>query len=336
MSLLTRNLRAFFHGWLMPALEQLAKAEVKLVAIAICTLAISIPGWLLLSLRTAELDFDIEVYACKPTLGAAMQRWVEGQQKAGVIATLSPFPGKDVTAEATRYHIHYAGPGVALFKFRGDPLPGAFVDHCHLSYYKPTPEVAEAPAVADVLVMVLPMYAAIALLVPWSLRARRESLVPSISFRQGLRSVPPWCLPLGIATCAASLLAVWFFSIDLLAFRDVTVLQSVPWLGSVLAIVAAPLFEELLFRRWLLEGFLREGLPIFGSLVVSLNFALPHMARFEFSAGFVSALGVFFAISLVLCWVYARTRNVFACMAVHCIHNASALVAGWLAAPPSP
>ncbi len=330
MSLLTRKVRDFFQDWLAPAFEQLVKAEIKLVAIAICTLAISIPGSFFLSLQAGEVDADAEVYACRPTLGDAMQHWVEEQRKAGVVATLSPFPGRDVSAQAARYHIHYVASGFALLKLNAGPLPEPLVGSCKLSSYKSTSTLAKASAAADVLVMTLPMYMAIALLVPWSLRARRESLMRGMSFRQGLRAVPWWCMPLGVATCAASLFTVWVFSIDVLAFRDVSIWKSVPWLGTGLVTIAAPVFEELLFRRWLLESFLREGLPVFGSIVVSVNFALLHMSRFEFSASFFSALGVFFAISLALCWVYARTRNVFACMVVHCAHNVSALIAGLL------
>ena len=69
---------------------------------------------------------------------------------------------------------------------------------------------------------------------------------------------------------------------------------------------------------------------MFGSIIVSINFALPHLSRFAISVPFFATAGLFFAVSLVLCRVYARTRNVFACMAVHCAHNASALIAGLL------
>lgn len=330
MPQLIRTFRDFCSDWLAPAFEQLAKAEIKLVAITVCTIAVSMPGSFFLSLQAGVVDVDAEVYACKPTLGPAMQHWAAEQQKAGVVATLSPFPGANASPDATRYHIHYVASGLALLRVSTGPLPEAFVGNCSLSGYNSTSKLADASPAIDVLIVTAPMYLAIALLVPWSLRTRRESLVPGVSFRQGLRSVPRWCLPLGVATCAGSLFAVWLFSIDVLGFRDVSLWQSVPWLGGLLAIVAAPVFEELLFRRWLLESFLREGLPIFGSIVVSVNFALPHMARFEFSTNFFSALSVFFAISLVLSWVYARTRNVFACMAVHCAHNASALIAGFL------
>ena len=331
MPQLIRKFRAFCSDYLAPAFEQFVKAEIKLVAIAVCTLAISIPGSIFLALQAGEVDVDAEVYACKPTLGPAMQHWVEEEGRTGIVATLSPFPGADVSPEATRYHIHYDAAGLALLRLRTGPLlPEAFVGNCRLSSYYSTSKPADAAPAIDVLIVTAPMYLAIALLVPWSLRARRESLMPGMSFRQGLRSVPWWCLPLGIASCAASLFAVWIFSIDVHGFRDVSLWESVPWLGAVVAIVAAPVFEELLFRRWLLEGFLREGQPVFGSIVVSVNFALPHMTRFEVSTSFFSALSVFFAISLVLCWVYVRTRNVVAGMAVHCAHNASALLAGFL------
>jgi len=316
---------------LVSALEQLAKAEVKLVAVFLVGCTLLLPLLAFSALQRDEMDATADVYDCNATLNGALQRWTDAERRAGVEATVMPVTDATTPTGIQRYQVHYVATNLTLFRLSLGPLPEPLAGNCRLSSYG----VVRRPSWANLddastLGGMLTGYAAIALLVPLSLCARRESLIVGKPLREGLRVVPLWCLPLGVATWASMSLLVQIFTIDMQGVRDVGVLEASPWIAVAVGLFAAPVFEELLFRRWLLDGFLRANLPVFGSVVVSINFALLHLSRYELSATFFSTFGLFFGISLVLCWVYARTRNVFAGMAVHCAHNASALMAGFM------
>ena len=84
-------------------------------------------------------------------------------------------------------------------------------------------------------------------------------------------------------------------------------------------VIAAPVFEELLFRGIILEGLLNNYSPFKAILVSSLLFGLVHLNPWQFIAGLV--LGLFMG------WVYYHTRSVLSTIIIH----ASANGAGYLA-----
>jgi uncharacterized protein len=84
------------------------------------------------------------------------------------------------------------------------------------------------------------------------------------------------------------------------------------------AAIAAPLFEEFLFRGFLLPSFTRY-IPVWGSILLSaLIFAIAHLS--------LSEILPLFSLGIVLGIVYTRSRNLLAPMLLHSIWNASTLL----------
>lgn len=86
-----------------------------------------------------------------------------------------------------------------------------------------------------------------------------------------------------------------------------------------------PMFgEELLYRGLLLGSLMRGGMgAVTASAVTSTLFGLRHCAQLLFlwpDYPVVAGVAYFvwaFAISLLLCWVFVRTRSLWMCMAAH-------------------
>jgi uncharacterized protein len=84
------------------------------------------------------------------------------------------------------------------------------------------------------------------------------------------------------------------------------------------AAIAAPLFEEFLFRGFLLPSFTRY-IPVWGSILLSaLIFAIAHLS--------LSEILPLFSLGIVLGIVYTRSRNLLAPMLLHSLWNASTLL----------
>ena len=88
--------------------------------------------------------------------------------------------------------------------------------------------------------------------------------------------------------------------------------------ATVLAVVLAPVVEELVFRG-LLFGWLRERWgPVAGAVISSLAFAGIHAS--------LTALVALFLVALLLCAIYERTRSLYPCMLYHAMLNGQTLL----------
>jgi membrane protease YdiL (CAAX protease family) len=86
----------------------------------------------------------------------------------------------------------------------------------------------------------------------------------------------------------------------------------------ITAAIAAPLFEELLFRGLLLPS-LTSAVPVWGAIALSsVIFAIAHLSLSEVLP--LTTLG------LVLGFVYARSRNLLSSMLLHSLWNTSTLI----------
>jgi len=97
---------------------------------------------------------------------------------------------------------------------------------------------------------------------------------------------------------------------------------------ALFAVVLAPLYEELLFRRVLFGRLWQAGWPVLGLVLSSLVFALVHelpglngkpMSSTVFLILVYAGMGGIFA------WVYRRTGTLWAPIAAHILNNAIAL-----------
>jgi membrane protease YdiL (CAAX protease family) len=83
---------------------------------------------------------------------------------------------------------------------------------------------------------------------------------------------------------------------------------------SILSIVVAPaIFEELLFRGIILNGFLRIYKTRNAILLSALLFGLIHLNVSQFFGGFTAGL--------LLGWVYTKTGSIIYCVIMHAFNN---------------
>lgn len=87
---------------------------------------------------------------------------------------------------------------------------------------------------------------------------------------------------------------------------------------AVIAILGAPLAEELLFRGFLQTALARSRIGFLGaSLVTTTLWALVHLQYSWLGMGWIFALGLMF------CWVLWRTGNLWSTIILHALYNAS-------------
>lgn len=85
-------------------------------------------------------------------------------------------------------------------------------------------------------------------------------------------------------------------------------------------VIAAPVFEELLFRGIILDGFLKQYSVRKSILWSSFFFGLFHLNPWQFVTAMI--LGSFIG------WVYHRTRSLLPCMAIHAFANGTSFTMG--------
>jgi membrane protease YdiL (CAAX protease family) len=87
----------------------------------------------------------------------------------------------------------------------------------------------------------------------------------------------------------------------------------------IVAVVMAPLFEEVVFRGFLFRGFANSWGWVWGAVVSSVIFGIAHLQLDVFVP--LAVLG------FALAWVYRRTGSLWTCIAMHAVFNAVAVLA---------
>jgi uncharacterized protein len=95
-------------------------------------------------------------------------------------------------------------------------------------------------------------------------------------------------------------------------------MKSQPYTFFLMAVVAAPLLEEVLFRGIILDGYLKNYKPLHGILISAFLFGLIHGNLIQGMGAF--ALGVLFG------WIYWKTKSLVTCVVLHAINNLIAFV----------
>lgn len=159
--------------------------------------------------------------------------------------------------------------------------------------------------------------------------------LPLVRFLAGRRDPEPWRL-LGITRSGARSILVW--SIALAAFvamSDALTLAlgrplvpefmvnaystSDPALLLVALVVAAPLFEEVFFRGFLLGALQSSGVSVVAAALVSaLAWALIHIQYDAYGLATIFAMGLLFAAARV------KTGSILPCVIMHALANATA------------
>jgi uncharacterized protein len=95
-----------------------------------------------------------------------------------------------------------------------------------------------------------------------------------------------------------------------------------PWIVAVGLVVVAPIGEELFFRGVVFNAWLRERGVRFAYIGSALLFSVIHLS--------VVTLLPIFALGLALAWVYRRTGNLLAPIAMHAMVNGISTALGLL------
>ncbi|WP_414496251.1 lysostaphin resistance A-like protein [Stenotrophomonas maltophilia] len=96
------------------------------------------------------------------------------------------------------------------------------------------------------------------------------------------------------------------------------------------AVVLAPAYEELLFRRVLFGRLWKAGRPWLGIVLSSLAFALVHEVpglSKNSLLGMAQLWLVYGGMGAAFCWLYQRTGTLWAAITAHALNNAVALAA---------
>lgn len=96
-----------------------------------------------------------------------------------------------------------------------------------------------------------------------------------------------------------------------------------PWLAVVAIVILAPVAEEVFFRGVVFNAWLREGGPRYAFIGSSLLFMVLHLS--------VAAAVPIFLLGLALAWIYRRTGNLLAPIAMHATVNGISVVLALLA-----
>lgn len=103
-----------------------------------------------------------------------------------------------------------------------------------------------------------------------------------------------------------------------------------PWLAIGFAVVIAPAYEELLFRRVLFGRLLAAGKPWLGIVLSSVAFALLHEIPGLSGNGVLAICQlwlVYGTMGAAFAWLYWRTGSLWAAIFAHGLNNAIALAA---------
>jgi membrane protease YdiL (CAAX protease family) len=94
------------------------------------------------------------------------------------------------------------------------------------------------------------------------------------------------------------------------------------------AVIAAPVYEEVLFRRVLFGRLWRDGWPVLGAVLSGLLFAFMHEPPLVGDKSLAAQLPlwlVYTGMGIAFAWVYRRTGSLGAAIAAHGLNNAFAI-----------
>ncbi|MFL0247230.1 CPBP family intramembrane glutamic endopeptidase [Candidatus Clostridium stratigraminis] len=88
------------------------------------------------------------------------------------------------------------------------------------------------------------------------------------------------------------------------------------------AVIIAPIFEEILMRGLILEGFLNKYKPVTAIIASAFIFGLIHLNIPQF-------INAFF-LGLILALIYYKTRSLILCICAHILNNSIAIFSAYM------
>lgn len=112
-----------------------------------------------------------------------------------------------------------------------------------------------------------------------------------------------------------SFYSLYFLSISFIFLNDNLLNYSnLSGFEIVKALLLYPIFEELIFRKYLLVSLTKTNSEIKAILILSLGFTLIHFMT-------NSSLLYVFLLSMFFSWVYLKTRNIYLTIILHVLNN---------------
>jgi len=194
-------------------------------------------------------------------------------------------------------------------------------------------QLGQPGALAQILMALVATGGAALILYFWR---RRASAGEHAASRQALRQPSTW----GWTLAVAALVIVGSNGIAFLARQSgiepvptnldlmTRAVDRFPWFLALFAIVLAPAYEELLFRRVLFGRLWEAGRPALGILLSSLAFALVHEIPGTSANGPLEIAQlwlIYGGMGAAFCWLYQRTGTLWAPVLAHALNNAVAL-----------
>lgn len=193
--------------------------------------------------------------------------------------------------------------------------------------------LAQPGALAQIVIALFSMGSTALLLYFWR---RPASALERQHSRQAVRRAGTWIAVAGVAllTFFASSAATWLGErlgappnpSNLAPIQELT--RSTPLFMMAFAVLLAPLYEELLFRRVLFGGLWQAGYPVLGMLLSGVVFAFAHEVpglNGNTAAATSLLLAVYTGMGVAFAWLYRRTGTLWAPIAAHALNNALAL-----------
>jgi uncharacterized protein len=173
------------------------------------------------------------------------------------------------------------------------------------------------------------------LLLVWSTKWRGGRAVDTLALRQpvGGSSSYLWAVPAFVVFgLLAGVLVQWLSPKANLADTQVMLKfahSPIWWLLGLVAIVGAPIYEELTFRGFLFSALAKTSLGVVGTaLVTSFLWALIHGYS-------IAGISTIFALGLALSAILYRTGSTRVTMACHAAYNGMAFIGALLTPPGS-
>lgn len=196
-------------------------------------------------------------------------------------------------------------------------------------------QLGQPGALAQMLMALIATSSAALLLYFWRRRASREERQRS---HQRIRFPSTWGWTLLVAAlvfCGSSLIG-WLAKqagIEPVPTNLPLMQQAIsqyPLFLLLFAVVLAPAYEELLFRRVLFGRLAAAGRPLLGMLLSSAAFALVHEVPGTSGNGpweIAQLWLIYGGMGAAFAWLYQRTGTLWAPIAAHALNNAIALAA---------
>ncbi|MEO6172900.1 MAG: type II CAAX endopeptidase family protein [Arenimonas sp.] len=169
----------------------------------------------------------------------------------------------------------------------------------------------------------------LSILAVWAIRGQQLHL-PEIA--RPKKQMLLFAIGTGLALCVFTMLSTYVVNTAGLRLQpsNQTLLEDTgkqwPIIISIFAIVIAPIFEELFFRKQIFARCVRAGYVITAYLLSSLLFALMHEPMpTQGMLRWLLMLGLYGSIGAVLAWVYRKTGRLWLAMVAHASNNLFAM-----------